>query len=305
MKILHKYINGNYTVTLLEDGTKIRYTKDDEFIPAFAENCDVKITDKCDGGCPMCYEGCTSNGKHADLLNAKWVDSLKAGTELALNGNDMTHPQLVEFLYRLRDKKVFANLTVNQKHFEQHFDYIKKLVDDKLIWGLGVSLNSPTNEFIEKVKMFPNAVIHVINGVLTASQVEVLKNNDLKILILGYKMLERGVSYYDGNVDRIQQNQKWLYDNLKDMTTQFKCLSFDNLAIKQLDVKRLMSDSEWEEFYMGDDGNFTFYIDAVEQTFGRNSLAPKSQRYNIENKTITEMFDIIRGERPTHREDRT
>lgn len=31
----------------------------------------------------------------------------------------------------------------------------------------------------------------------------------------------------------------------------------------------------------------------------------KSQRYNIENKTITEMFDIIRDERPTHREDRT
>lgn len=71
MKILHRYINGNYTVTLLEDGTKIRYTKDNEFIPEFAENCDVKITDKCDGGCPMCYEGCTPNGKHADLLNGK------------------------------------------------------------------------------------------------------------------------------------------------------------------------------------------------------------------------------------------
>ena len=41
------YKNGNYIVTILNDGTKIRQTKDDEFIPAFAENCDVKITDKC------------------------------------------------------------------------------------------------------------------------------------------------------------------------------------------------------------------------------------------------------------------
>lgn len=295
MKILYKYINGNYTVTLMGDGTKIRYTKDDEFIPAFAENCDVKITDKCDGGCPMCYEGCTPNGKHADLLNAKWVDSLKAGTELALNGNDMSHPQLVDFLYKLRDKKVFANLTVNQKHFEKHFEYIKSLVDEKLIWGLGVSLNSATDTFVEKIKCFPNAVIHVINGVITSSQVEALKNNDLKMLVLGYKRLERGVDYYDNYADIIQDNQKWLYDNLKDMTTQFKCLSFDNLAIKQLDVKRLMSDTEWEEFYMGDDGNFTFYIDAVEQTFGRNSLTPKAERYAIGDETITEMFDVIRS----------
>ena len=53
-----EYRNGNYNVTIYEDGTKVRATKDDEFIPAFAENCDVKITDKCSVGCPFCYEGC-------------------------------------------------------------------------------------------------------------------------------------------------------------------------------------------------------------------------------------------------------
>ena len=34
MKILGRYRNGNYDVTLLSDGTKIRETEDDEFIPA-------------------------------------------------------------------------------------------------------------------------------------------------------------------------------------------------------------------------------------------------------------------------------
>ena len=53
-RLLGVYKNGNYTVKILSDGTKIRETEEDDFIPAFAENCDVKITDKCDGGCPFC-----------------------------------------------------------------------------------------------------------------------------------------------------------------------------------------------------------------------------------------------------------
>lgn len=60
------YKNGNYLVTILNDGTKIRQTKDDEFIPAFAENCDCKITDKCSQGCAFCLPPntliSTSNG---------------------------------------------------------------------------------------------------------------------------------------------------------------------------------------------------------------------------------------------------
>lgn len=51
---LGSYINGNYKVTIYEDGTKVRLTKDDDFIPDFSENCDVKITDKCSVGCPFC-----------------------------------------------------------------------------------------------------------------------------------------------------------------------------------------------------------------------------------------------------------
>ena len=95
--ILGMYKNGNYTVTLMENGTKIRASKDDEFIPAFAENCDVKITDRCDGGCEFCYEGCTKNGKHGDILNAKFIDTLHPYTELAIHGNDLSHPDSIPF----------------------------------------------------------------------------------------------------------------------------------------------------------------------------------------------------------------
>ena len=290
LKLLGVYKNGNYTVKVLSDGTKIRETLEDEFIPSFAENCDCKITDKCDGGCPFCYEGCTPNGKHGNILNYKFLDTLHPYTELAINGNDMSHPDLIPFLMKLREKKVIANLTVNQIHFERHQNLIRKLVDDKLIYGLGISLKEPTEEFISLVKTYPNAVIHVINGILSASDAMMLADNNLKMLILGYKQLRRGEDWYDIEHESIIAKQNWLKKNLEKMLNHFKVISFDNLAITQLDVKRLMSEEQWEEFYMGDDGNYTFYIDMVEGTFGKNSLA--TERYPIMD-SIDSMFQKI------------
>ena len=290
MKILGVYKNGNYFVRLLADGTKIRETNEDKFIPAFAENCDCKITDKCDGGCPFCYEGCTPNGKHGDILNYKFLDTLHPYTELAINGNDLNHPDLIPFLKKLKEKKVIANMTVNQIHFERHQDMIRDLVDKGFIYGLGISLNKPTEEFISLVKSYPNAVIHVINGILSSSDVRMLADNDLKILILGYKQLRRGGDWYCKDCENIIRKQVWLKKNLEAMLNHFDVVSFDNLAIAQLDVKRLMSEEQWEEFYMGDDGNYTFYLDMVEGTFGKNSLA--TDRYPIMD-SIDDMFNKI------------
>ena len=293
MRTLGVYKNGNYNVRLLADGTKIRETNEDEFIPAFAENCDCKITDKCDGGCLFCYEGCTPNGKHGDILNYKFLDTLHPYTELAINGNDMSHPDLIPFLEKLKEKKVVANMTVNQIHFERHQDMIRDLVDRGLIFGLGISLKEPTEEFVSLIKTYPNAVIHVINGILRPLDVEMLADNGLKMLILGYKQLRRGEDWYDTDHENIVVRQMWLHENLEEMLNHFEVVSFDNLAINQLDVKRLMSEEDWNEFYMGDDGNYTFYLDLVEGNFGKNSLA--TERFPIMDN-IDDMFQRILSE---------
>jgi hypothetical protein len=294
MKLLGKYKNGNYTVHILSDGTKIRETDDDEFIPAFAENCDCKITNKCDGGCNWCYEGCTPNGKHGDILNYKFLDTLHPYTELAINGNDLTHPDLIPFLEKLKSKQVITNMTVHQMHFEKHQDLICELVDKELIYGLGISLKNPTEHFISLVKQYPNAVIHTINGILSPSDIEMLSNNNLKLLILGYKQLRRGMDWYYANHENITVKQMWLKNNLESIISHFNVVSFDNLAIEQLNVKRLMSGKEWNEFYMGNDGQFTYYLDLVDGTFGRNSLA--TERYPIMDN-IDDMFQKIVNEK--------
>jgi len=290
--ILGKYINGNYTVTIYNDGTKIRETNDTNFIPNYAENCDVKITDYCDGGCEFCYEGCTPTGQHANLLNQNWINTLHPFTELALNGNDLTHPQLIQFLELLKEKQIIANLTVNQKHFIKNADLLHKLTNEKLIYGLGISLTTVSNDFIFKVQEFPNAVLHTIAGILKPADMLKLANNRLKLLILGYKTKGRGEIYYEQHKNAIQENIEALKAILPLMKNHFEVISFDNLAIEQLDVKNTLNilDDEWSEIYMGDDGKFTFYIDMVNQTFAKNSVM--TETYPILD-SVDDMFKYI------------
>lgn len=293
MKLIGSYKNGNIHTSIFSDGTKIRQTKDDEFCPAYAENMDVKITDFCDMGCKFCHEGSSVDGKHGDILNAKFLDTLHPYQELAIGGGDATsHPDLIPFLQKLKDRKVIANMTVNQVHFEKKQELIKRLVDEELIHGIGVSLVCPTHEFVELIKQYPNAVFHVINGIFSPNDMYMLGSKNLKLLILGYKHLRRGEEWYQQDNQNIIYKQNWLKENIKDIINHFNVVSFDNLAIEQLNIRRLLTDEEWDEFYMGDDGTSTFYIDMVERKFAMNSTAPMNQRYDLLD-SVDDMFNVV------------
>jgi dihydroneopterin aldolase len=180
-------------------------------------------------------------------------------------------------------------MTVHQYDFEENFDYLKRLCEDKLIYGLGISLMDVKPAFIEKVKQIPTAVIHVINGIVKINQLQALKNNNLKILILGYKEVRRGKDLYSNEKsrERIDFSKDELYEKLPQIINEnwFNVVFFDNLSIKQLDVKRLMSPQEWEHFYMGDDGldgkgtSASMFVDVVEHKFAKNSC--DLERYDL------------------------
>ena len=160
-----------------------------------------------------------------------------------------------------------------------------------MVYGIGVSLQNATDELIEKMNSIPNTVLHTIVGILSEDDIMKLKDHNIKILLLGYKQLQRGVNYLNSHNDEVNKNKQYVYDNLSDITNWFNVVSFDNLAIEQLDVKRIVPENEWEEFYMGDDGGYTFYIDMVKGEFSKNSIA--QDRYPIGEKTIDEMFQFI------------
>lgn len=299
------YINGNYRVFInLEDGTKIRSTLDPKatkFIPSTIESFDCKITNSCDMGCPMCHENSVPNGKHGDLFAPSFLDTLHPYTEIAIGGgNPLEHPDLYKFLQLCKERKFIPSMTVNQIHFEKNFDFIKKLVDEKLIYGLGVSLNNVNKNFVDKLKEIPNAVVHVISGLVSIQDLEKMRDLGVrKILILGYKVFRRGEHLYEVDSSNINLRgialKRWLPDILKEKW--FEVVSFDNLALKQLDVKEILSEKEWNQFYMGDDGlegeqtSASMFIDMVERKFAKNSCA--KERFDL-LPTVEEMYGRLK-----------
>ena len=297
MKKITTYKNGNTWTTLYEDGTKEHFTMDDDFRFNFSESCDIQISQCCDNGCEWCYYGCSPTGKHGKLTGWKFFETMHPYTEIAINLQYPIPDELTEFLNIMKNKNIIVNATINQNHFMNPFmqSLVKQLVDTNLIKGIGISLTDPTQkDFINMVKRYPNTVIHVIAGVTSPEDIDYLKGHDLKLLILGYKKLERGKKYYDYSSTIVEDNIKWLESDLDEIINGFKIVSFDNLAIEQLHLKDKLSEKEWEMFYGGDDGTVTFFIDLVKGVFARSSLSRIV--YPIGDRTIDEMFEIIREE---------
>lgn len=302
MNLIGSYMNGNYKVSIFDDGTKIRENDLDFFEPTTVESMDIKITNKCDKGCPMCHEDSKPDGVHGDILSPCFIDVLHPYTELAIGGgNPLEHPDLVEFLLKCKDHRLIPSMTVNQDHFMKNISLIKKLCDQNLIYGLGISLTDPSDKFIETVSEFPNAVIHVIAGIFDRNDLQKLSYKNLKLLILGYKKVRRGINLYKNASADIDTKIDWLKYMLPLMTKFecFSCISFDNLALNQLDVKNTlqMSDEDWNRFYMGDDGqeemtSSSMYVDMVKREFARNSCS--MERYPIMD-TVEEMYNFLKN----------
>lgn len=287
------YKNGNTIVEIKEDGTKIRYVPDNQIAqPEFPESIDLKITNRCAIGCPMCHEQSCPDGKHADLSHPL-LDSLHPYTELAIGGGDpMAHPNLEEFLELMKSKKVLSNITVHWSSFMKNYSRLKYYTDRKLIYGLGISVNEkvPT-EVIDTVSEFRNAVVHTIIGVADEAVYNQLVGNDLNILLLGYKNFGRGATYRTNKSYEIGTNSVFVVNNLNRFPNMFRAVSFDNLAIEQTNLRRRMKPEAFRQIYMGNDGTFTMYVDLVENKYAVSST---SKRYDIDENNIDLLFAKVR-----------
>lgn len=284
-----KYQNGNTFVTLMSDGSKIREYEDTPFI-VFPESIDVKITNYCDMGCSYCHESSTIKGLHGDLNKLlEVIEPLPRGVELAIGGgNPLSHPNLVEFLQILKDRGLIANITVNQGHLKTYQDLLLYLIKEDLVKGVGISIvNNNFNYIKPLLEVTNNIVYHVIAGV---NEIEVINkliplSKECKVLILGYKVFGFGVQFYsDSTLSNLKHWYKSLYRYFNNCT-----LSFDNLAIEQLKVKRLLTKEAWNSFYMGDDFTYTMYIDAVNQEYAPTSRS--KQRVSFHQNTLIEFFN--------------
>ena len=273
-KVLGSYRNGNYTVVLYDDGTKVRVNNENYMRADRPESIDINISTKCDCGCAFCYENCTPNGVIADF-NSPLFDSIPPWTEIALNGNGVIGSvRFEDFLFKMARQKVICNITVNIKDYIQYINELQYCVDHGILWGIGVSINEPIGEaVISYLKRFPNVVVHVVAGIVPWETLVKLSNNGIKLLILGYKTQGRGISYIENHDVRAQIDI--LKDRLGYLYKHFKVVSFDNLALEQLEVKDTVDENTWKVSYMGKDGSATFFIDAVTGRYAKSSISPR------------------------------
>lgn len=275
-----EYINGGYKVEIDETtGTKIR-TQLSNLPPVQPETFDLKVTDWCNAGCAFCHENSTKQGKHADLdALLKITDGLLPGTEIAIGGgHPLAWPHLDSFLEESKKRGYFCNITVNGIHIPKSLVRLAVLQANDLIKGIGVSAitnHITTRAFNLHEHSLQNIVGHIILGRFDGKYYgheQLLPH----YLVLGYKEFGRGLDYHKNyNTDVFQQKVFNLMQLAK--KHNFK-LSFDNLALEQAKVKQLVPEDVWDAHYMGEDGKFSMYIDAVEQKFAKTSTAPYNQR---------------------------
>lgn len=291
------YTNGNTQVKLYADGTKIR-RYEGEPQPEFPESIDVKITNRCDLWCPYCHEQ-SGDGEHGDLraLLTK-LEDLPAGVELAIGGgNPLMHPQLPYFLNEAKKRGLIAHITVNERHLWTYRSYLHSLVRDGRIRGIGVSIPSDGIESnscligdiwtLTELKLSSaHLVYHVICGLHKVEILDEIRafHPGARILVLGYKQFGRGEQFHCKAIDEEIVRWSRLLPAYMDKVN----LSFDNLAIEQLDVKRLFTKEAWEQFYMGDDFTFSMYVDAVERVFAPTSRS--SERIDWNECSLKEYF---------------
>lgn len=289
-KLLSRRKNGNTTITLLDDGTKIREWPDgeDAFFE-YPESLDVKITNWCNAGCEFCFESSTKAGKHGDIHQIlQTLEDLPAGTELAIGGgHPLAHPDIEYFLQTLKDRGIVCNITCNALHLKSYSETITDFRNRKLIWGLGISYHPQLVQLI-KDHTDPNTIVHFIIGVHSPADVYALPKGS-KILILGYKHYGFGTSFAQLDATVLDKSQEF-FNGIREVMAEYHC-SFDNLALKQLDLKRHFSKDFWDSHYMGNDGTHTMYIDGTENAYGVTSTAPREA---LGGMKIREAFEKVK-----------
>jgi len=305
------YKNGNTNVQLLEDGTKIR-SWENSVVPRsdFPESIDFKITNFCDMGCSYCHEKSDLKGRAMSKQSFYQVfnllKDLPAGIELAIGGgNPLSHPDLIWILTQFRNCGFICNLTVHETHVLRYYDKMISLSELGLVKAFGISIRSRQDnsisdklrEAVENIKKNGvQVVFHVIAGIHNTKILETLK--DEKVLVLGYKTFGFGEYYMNKFSEDIENSiYKWKIHFPKYLDV-IDTLSFDNLAIEQLDVKRIFTDKGWNKFYMGDDGTHSMYIDGVKCEVARTSRSEK--RFIIrpnEEEKINYYFNLVRKDK--------
>src|SRR5574343_46070 len=153
-------------------GTKIRWSFNEnaaEYNNAKTpELVDLKITDWCDAGCKFCYQGSSTNGKHADFETIKQIVSMlkEMGVfEVAIGGGEPTkHPRFKDIITLLAEADIVPNFTTKSTDWLKDEDIVTAVKNH--CGGIGVScLSEKDLSMLSEIQKSANNKISVIQVV--------------------------------------------------------------------------------------------------------------------------------------------
>ena len=294
-KILYQYSNGNASVVIHDDGTRIIEAPGNLKLD-YPLNIDVRLSRKCTYGhnpdtgksvCGFFHESATTDGNSAtwgdiDAFFAS-IKGLPEGTEIALGVNQFDS-LVYYFLGWCKERKLIVNITVNQGFLKRDGRNINLCIADNLVHGLGISYRPNVADIPAGLTDYQNMVVHVIAGINTIEEVKLLATKGVKkILVLG----EKDFGFNLGKVRLVSDSHRQWYRQVHELFDLFDVVSFDNLALEQLNVKRFVKN--WEEMYQHE---FSFYANVVDKTFSPSSRSPEVTPFMPVQKYFGKLFEI-------------
>lgn len=327
----YTYKNGNYYVAFSWDYKKGKYPMEQmdsnwyrgkirfNFdgagpIPERPELVDLKITNKCSNGCPMCFENSTPKGKHADIRYLKQcVDNLSNRGHNTIEysiggGNVIEYPHLLELLDYIHGTNGVACVTVKttdcekilksrklREIFMNHIDGVGISVfnvdDMKAAFDFNTEINKGKN-FYDKVYVTAHLIpewlgIDKMKEILAYVKSEESKDTGrryMNLLYLGYKSLGRGS-----------------YCKSYTLSDDDLAVIFDGMYTVAIDTLFAQRFKTWldENFYTEktvtlNEGEFSMYIDGVKKTAYKSSYDTTKPYQMPYPSDVVEIFSNIR-----------
>lgn len=288
---MYSYKNGNANISIDNEGTRI-ITYSDELKLEYPLNIDIRVSTKCAFGfnpktnsafCDFCHESARTDGNECDYDELKYkLSDLPEGIELAIGTNQLTEG-LYEFILWCSLNHYIVNLTVNQGHINRDYCGLYHLLECGFIKGLGISYRSGLQFNVpQQLLDHPNVVFHVISGIDNIDDVILLRSKGVKkILVLGEK--DFGFNIDKVNLDT-RKHKEWFWWVHK-LFSIFDVVSFDNLGLEQLNIKRFFNNENWELFNQGE---HSLFLDSVNGFYHISSRSNKKVNWN--DMSIKEFF---------------
>ena len=311
----YRYLNGNYLVkydyysrSLIKRGLRFN----EPFLPDFPDSIDLKITNKCEWGCPWCHESSNKNGKSFSLKRTKKILSElpEIPIEIAIGGGNVLDipEETLELVKWLMSRNNQPRITINYKDIKKHWNETNGPCFDLVreIQNMGISLDSApvgvnqydsfSAEYKESKYWSPTfasntigngggySVFHIIAGLFPPNDIITLRKNfrNYPILILGFKQWGRAKNS-ELPIKKLKETEKIVEDiisNPRYETSGFNVLGFDNLALEQLHIKEKLPKEIWNRLYFGDEGTHSMYVDAVNEKFAVTSRSADRVSWN-------------------------